>query len=390
MHETHTLLRRRDGHESAKVEMVELFFDLVFVFAVTQLSHTLLKNLTLQGAAEVGLLLIAIWWVWIYTSWVTNWLNPERIPVRTCIFVLMLVGLVVSASIPEAFAERGLLFASALVLMHVGRNLFVLWAVRGTPGAIGATFKRILVWFCISGVFWIAGGLHEGDARYAWWLAALAIDLLGPWAYFWVPGLGRSRLADWDVEGGHLSERCALFVIIALGESLLVTGATFTEMEWNRTAWIALMVSVVGSILMWWVYFDTGAERATERIRKASTPGQQARSAYTYVHVLIVAGIIICAVADELVLAHPDHGTATALVVILVGPAVYLVGTSVFKWITNDRSSPPLSHLAGLVLLALLVWPTAAHVFSPLWLSACTTAVLGVVAVWENTALRRA
>jgi len=179
-------------------------------------------------------------------------------------------------------------------------------------------------------------------------------------------------------------------VIIALGESLLVTGATFSEMEWNRTSWIALTVSVVGSILMWWVYFDTGAERATQRIRKATTPGRQARSAYTYVHVLIVAGIIISAVADELVLAHPDHGTNPAIVVILVGPACYLLGTLVFKWITNDRWSPPLSHLAGLALLALLVWPAAAHLLSPLWLSACTTGVLAVVAVWESIALRQA
>src|SRR5689334_20941058 len=119
MHEIPTLLRRRGGHEGAKVEMVELFFDLVFVFAVTQLSHTLLRNLTLAGAAQVGLLLVAVWWVWVYTSWVTNWLNPERMPVRITLFVLMLAGLVVSASIPDAFKERGLLFACAFAFMHV-------------------------------------------------------------------------------------------------------------------------------------------------------------------------------------------------------------------------------------------------------------------------------
>ncbi|MEJ0038684.1 MAG: low temperature requirement protein A [Gammaproteobacteria bacterium] len=389
MHETHTLLRRRGGHEGAKVEMVELFFDLVFVFAVTQLSHSLLKNPTLQGAAQVGLLLVALWVVWIYTSWVTNWLDPEHLSVRVCLFVLMLAGLVVSASIPDAFKERGLLFACALAFMHVGRALFVLWAVRGTPRAMVRNFQRIFVWLCLSGTCWIIGGLHESDARYVWWLAALALDLLGPWVFFWVPGLGRSQITDWDVEGGHIAERCALFVIIALGESLLVTGATFSEMEWNGTAWIALMVTVVGSILMWWVYFDTGAERATRRIRQASDPGRQARSAYTYVHLLIVAGIIVCAVADELVLAHPDHGTSQALVVILAGPACYLVGTLLFKWITNDRRSPPLSHLIGLALLAVLVWPAAEHLLSPLWLSAGTTGVLGVVAVWESIAVRR-
>jgi low temperature requirement protein LtrA len=390
MHETPTLLRRRGGHEGAKVEMVELFFDLVFVFAVTQLSHTLLRNLTLQGAAQVGLLLVAVWWVWVYTSWVTNWLNPQAMPVRITLFVLMLAGLIVSASIPDAFTERGLLFASAFVFMHVGRTGFVLWGVRRDSPAMVSTFRRILIWFCLSGVCWIVGGFHEGDARYGWWLGAMGIDLIAPFAYYWVPGLGRSQTTDWNIEGGHLAERCALFVIIALGESLLVTGATFSEMQWTRITWIALLVSVVGTILMWWVYFDTGAERATQRIRSSTDPGRQARSAYTYVHVLIVAGIIICAVADELVLAHPDHASGPAIVVILVGPACYLVGTALFKWLTNDRKGPPLSHLVGIALVAALAWPAAGHWLSPLGLSAGTTVALAVVATWESISLRRA
>src|SRR5687767_12912288 len=113
-----TLLRERGHHDSGRVGMVELFFDLVFVFAVTQLSHTLLAHLSWEGALHTALLLPAVWWVWIYTSWATNWLNPERIPVRLCLFGLMLAGLVLSASIPAAFAERGLSFACSFVAMH--------------------------------------------------------------------------------------------------------------------------------------------------------------------------------------------------------------------------------------------------------------------------------
>src|SRR5437868_6789991 len=100
------LLRERGHHDSGKVGMVELFFDLVFVFAVTQLSHSLLANLTPIGAAQMALLLPAVWWVWIYTSWTTNWLNPERVPVRLCLFAMMLGGLVLAASIPAAFDGR--------------------------------------------------------------------------------------------------------------------------------------------------------------------------------------------------------------------------------------------------------------------------------------------
>ena len=107
------LLRSRDTHEDNRVTFVELFFDLVFVFAVTQLSHSLVEDLSVTGALHVALLLFAVWWVWIYTAWVTNWLDPQLPLVRLMLFVLMLAGLLLSASIPHAFAEAGLLFAIA-------------------------------------------------------------------------------------------------------------------------------------------------------------------------------------------------------------------------------------------------------------------------------------
>ena len=119
------------------------------------------------------------------------------------------------------------------------------------------------------------------------------------------PGLGRSAVADWNVDGGHMAERCGLFIIIALGESLLVTGATFAELTWDGPTLAAFFSAVLGSILMWWIYFDTGAQRGEHRMVHTGDPGRTARSAYTYVHIVIVAGIIVCAVADELVLMHP-------------------------------------------------------------------------------------
>jgi low temperature requirement protein LtrA len=385
-----TLLRVRGAHDGDKVGMVELFFDLVFVFAVTQLSHTLLADLDVANALRVALLLLAVWWVWIYTSWVTNWLDPERLPVRIALFVLMLAGLLLSVSIPQAFGARGLEFAGAYAFMQVGRTLFFLWAIRGSERARVRNFQRILVWLLLSAVFWIDGGFAQGDARLAWWTTALLIEVVAALAYFWVPGLGRSSTTDWDISGAHLAERCALFVIIALGESLLVTGATFAEHAWDAATVTGFLSAVVGSILMWWIYFDTGAQRAEHRITHSDDPGKHARRAYTYLHSLIVAGIIACAVADELVLAHPHHGETAALVVILGGPACYLAGTALFKWSTSERRGPPLSHLAGLLLLALLAWATFALHLSPLAAGAAATAVLAVVATWESLALRRA
>src|SRR5262245_54678147 len=124
------LLRERVHDESARVGTVELFFDLVFVFAVTQLSHTLLAHLDVQGALQVTFMLLAVWWVWIYTSWATNWLDPERLPVRVCLLVMMLAGLLLSSAIPQAFGRYGAMFAGAYVFMQVGRTLFFLWAIR--------------------------------------------------------------------------------------------------------------------------------------------------------------------------------------------------------------------------------------------------------------------
>ncbi len=389
MRSTSRLLRQRGHQDSGKVGMVELFFDLVFVFAVTQLSHSLLANLTISGMLQVSLLLLAVWWVWIYTSWVTNWLDPERNSVRICLFVLMLAGLLLSASIPEAFAKRGLVFAGAYVFMQVGRTLFFLWAVRGAAANMIRNFQRILVWLMVSGVFWIVGGFAVGDVRFAYWALALLLEFVSPSLYFWVPGLGRSSTADWDVEGGHMAERCALFVIIALGESLLVTGATFAALAWNFSMIAAFLVALLGIVAMWWIYFDTGAERARHRIKHSDDPGRQARVAYTYLHALIVGGIIVCAVADELVLTHPDHIANASIAAILGGPVLYLLGNALFKWVTNERRSPPLSHLGGLLLLFALLPAAFAHLFSALALGAITTGILVLVAVWESVALRK-
>lgn len=384
-----SLLRSRGSHDSGKVGMIELFFDLVFVFAVTQLSHSLLANLTLEGSVQVTMLLLAVWWVWIFTSWITNWLDPERIPVRLALFGLLLAGLLLSVSIPNAFTNRGAMFAFAYVTMQVGRTSFAIWAVRYEPINMTRNFQRILVWLLCAGAFWIAGGLVEGDWRLAFWLLALVLELVSPAVYFWVPGLGRSSLDDWNIEGNHMAERCALFVIIALGESLLVTGATFGQLELTLTTVLAFLAAVLGSVAMWWVYFDSGAERAHHRIAHSEDPGREARMAYTYLHILIIAGIIVSAVADELVLMHPDHATTSDIWAILVGPMLYLLGTALFKMVTAERIILPLSHLIGLLLLITLAPFAFAQMLSALILGSATTAILLVVATWESVALRK-
>lgn len=385
-----SLLRRRDSPDGGKVTHVELFFDLVFVFAITQVSHALLAHLTWLGAMQAAMLLLATWWVWIYTGWVTNFLDPQHVQVRLCLFALMLAGLMLSASIPHAFDTRGLAFACSYVAMQVGRTLFFLWAVRQERESIRRNFVRVLVWLVLSGVFWICGGLVAGDMRIVAWLAALAIEFISPLLFFRVPGLGRSATADWDVDGGHLAERCGLFVIIALGESVLVTGATFAGLDWDGTTLSAFALALLGSIAMWWLYFDSGAGRAHHQFVHAADRGRMARNAYTYLHLPIVGGIIVCAVADELVLRHPGHVGNAGIAALLGGPALYLAGNALFKWACSDRRLPPLSHLAGLGAILAILPVALLHWLSAMALAGLTTAVLLVVATWEVRSLRAA
>jgi low temperature requirement protein LtrA len=372
-------------HQHSRVTYVELFFDLVFVFAVTQISHTLLAHFTPLGALQVTLLFLAVWWVWVYTSWVTNWLNPEKTPVRLLLFAMTLGGLVLSTSIPAAFDGRGLWFAIAYAAMQIGKTLF-LWASTAPAQSLARDNAiRITAWLVLSAVFWIAGGLAEGEKRLLLWAVALGIEYVSPAVRFWIPRYGASSVADWVVEGGHMAERCALFVIIALGESIVVTGATFAELTWTTENVVAFVSAFAGSLAMWWIYFHMGAEAGSEEISRSSEPGRLARLAYTYLHMPIVAGIIVAAVADELVLKHPGgHSDAKTVISSIGGPLLFLLGTILFKH--SFRGFLQLSHGAGIVALFALAW--FASGLSPLLLSILTTAIMIVVAVWETISLR--
>jgi low temperature requirement protein LtrA len=379
------LFRRIVPNQHSRVNYAELLFDLVFVFAVTQISHTLLGHFTPLGAVQATMLFLAVWWVWVYTSWITNWLNPETTPVRMLLFLLMLGGLVLSTSIPKAFESRGLWFAIAYAAMQVGKTVF-LWA--STPPArtlARMNAVRITAWLAVSGMFWIAGGLVEGSERLALWAVALGIEYVSPAVRFWIPKYGASDVADWVVEGGHMAERCAGFIIIALGESIVVTGATFADLVWTADTVIAFVSAFIGALAMWWIYFHRGAEAGSEQISRSSEPGRLARLAYTYLHIPIVAGIILSAVANELVLTHPaDRSDLKTVLSAIGGPLLFLVGTILFKHTIRGWLQP--SHGVGIATLAVLAW--FASGLPPLWLSILTTAILIMVSVWESVSLR--
>src|SRR3954447_8606908 len=379
------LFRTHVPHQHSRVTYAELFFDLVFVFAVTQVSHTLLGRLTPLGLVQTTLLFLAVWWVWVYTSWITNWLNPELTPVRILLFALMLGGLVLSTSIPQAFESRGLWFAAAYAAMQVGKTVFLWLSTPRARNLARMNAIRITAWLTGSAVFWIAGGGARGNARRLLWAVALAIEYLSPAVRFWIPKYGASEVADWVVEGGHMAERCAGFIIIALGESIVVTGATFAELVWTPETVGAFASAFAGAIAMWWIYFHKGAEAGSEQISRSSEPGRLARLAYTYLHMPIVAGIIVTAVADELVLKHPGgHSDLNTVLSAIGGPLLFLFGTILFKH--SFRGFLQLSHGVGIVALCVLAW--FASELSPLVLSILTTSIMIVVAVWESISLQ--
>jgi low temperature requirement protein LtrA len=372
-------------HQHSRVTYAELFFDLVFVFAVTQISHTLLAHFTLLGALQVTLLFLAVWWVWVFTSWVTNWLDPEKTPVRLLLFAMMLGGLVLSTSIPKAFEERGLWFAIAYAAMQVGKTIFLWLSTPASRPRTRMNAIRIAAWLSTSAIFWIAGGLADGQSRLALWAVALVIEYISPAVRFWIPRYGASSVADWMIEGSHMAERCALFIIIALGESIVVIGATFADLAWTGESVLAFVSGLVGSIAMWWIYFHIGAEAGSEQLSRSSEPGRLARLAYTYLHMPIVAGIIVTAVADELVLKHPGgHSDLKTVVSAIGGPLLFLFGTVLFKH--SFRGFLQLSHGIGIIALCVLAW--FASEITPLMLSFLTTAIMIVVATWETISLR--
>jgi low temperature requirement protein LtrA len=371
------LLRDRSGVQ--RVTNIELFFDLVYVFAVTQLSHYLLGHANLRGALQAGLLLAMVWLVWSYTTWVTNWLDPDLMAVRLLLVALMLVSLAMSVSLPRAFEDLGLWVGGAYAVQQIGRTVFMVIALRGHP--LEANFLRILAWCAASSAFAIAGGLAHGSARALLWLAAVSVDLLGGMVGFYTPGLGRSRTSDWTIEGGHFAERCQAFILIALGESVVIIGATLTEKPVSASDATALVVAFVGAVALWWLYFDQSAEAAAEEIARSEDPGRLGRSAYHLIHPMMVAGIIVSAAADQKVVSDPAATASTASAwMILGGPALFLAGHAAFKLAVWRYVSWP--RVAGIAVLALL--GLAAKSIPELALSACAAGVVVVVAATDR------
>jgi low temperature requirement protein LtrA len=372
-------LRNRDDAGSRQTTSVELFFDLVYVFAITQLSHLILDDLSVVSLAQAGFLLVIVWWAWIYTTWMANWFDPAAPSVRAVLTGVMLASLLMAAALTHAFGEDGLLFAASYVVLQVGRNAAAM-ALLTRDHHLRDVFERLLGWSVISAPLWLAGAALEPDQRLIVWIPALALDLVAPLARYWLPGRGPGSTTDWDIDAGHFAERCRLFIIIALGESIVVTGATATEAGLTSAVVACLVVAFLETVALWWLYFGAPLERSHAAMGASDDPGRVARDAYTYLHVLIVAGIIGTAAANGLLIGaphDPQHGVGAA--VVLGGPALFLLGESLFQWKTVGTINA--KRLAAAALIVALA-PLAAGL-STLALTGIVTGLLAATAISE-------
>lgn len=382
------LLRSRQEGEQ-RATFFELFFDLVYVFAVTQLSHYLLDDTSWPAAAETALMLVALYWAWNYTTWMTNWFDPDTAPVRLVLVFVMAASLLMAVAIPEGFGDHAALFACGYVALQIGRNAFVVAVLPRGP--FNQNFRQIFVWSVLSAPLWIAGGIVDADAeavRWGLWLGALGLDLAAPLVRYWLPGVGPTPLSEWQIEGAHFGERFQLFVIVALGESIVLAGATASGTGLSIDVVAALLLALLASTALWWLYFGQIAGAVLERLREVSAEerGQVGRDIYTYLHLPIVCGIVLFAVGEELMIAHPtdDLQVAGALVA-LGGSALFLAGLMACAARIGQAQGVP-RPLAVVVLLAAV--PLAAQV-DGLVVSALLTVLLAALVVAEQVRRRR-
>ena len=362
-----------------QVSPLELFFDLVYVFAIGQLSHHLLEHVDLRTGAETAVMALAVVYAWYMTAWGMNWLEPDRLPVRLVLVGLMFASLLMSVAIADAFDGRAWLFVTGYLTLQVGRSAFLIVALRGR--ALSDHFVNDLVWELLTGALWVAGAIADGDARLVLWGIAVAATYVGVSSVHWLPGRGRAiDLSHTEIAGEHLAERFRLFFIIALGETVLTMGTAFTEEPFELERLLALAIGFTGTVAIWWCYFQRAERIGTEAFDTADDAGAVGWWG-TVALTMMVLALIGIAVGDELAIAHPgDDATLGFTILTFGGPALFLLAQLVFT--AEAVGQVPRSRPLGLVALAIL-----AVVTSPLTLIAgiaAASAVLVAVAIADT------
>ena len=312
--------------EESSVTPLELFFDLVFVLALTQCTALMADEPTWTGLAKGLLALGALWWAWVGYAWLTSAVNPEEGIVRIAIFVSMAGLLVAALCVPGAFDESALLFAGAYAVVRLAQ-VYLLWLAGADDPALRRSVVTGLLGSTLVGVGLIAAAAFaDGPLQGVLWALAIALDMAGPFLF---------GSEGWKLEPSHFAERHGLIVIIALGESIVAIGA---GIETGVTAGVvaAAVVGIAIAATQWWLYFDVVALVAERKLSRAA-PGREqnemARDSYSFLHLPMVAGIVLVALGLKKTIGHVDEPLKLVpAVALLGGSAIYLLAHVAFRW----------------------------------------------------------
>jgi low temperature requirement protein LtrA len=367
---------RAPGSERV-VTPLELFFDLVYVFAIGELAHHLLEHVDVRTGAETVVLALAVVYAWFMTAWGLNWLDPDKLAVRLLVVGLMFVSLLMSVSIADAFGDRAWLFVTSYLLLQVGRATFLIVALRGR--ALGDHFVNVLVWELGAGALWIAGAVAGGDARLVLWGLAVAATQAGVWSLHRLPLRGRAiDVAHTEIAATHLFERFRLFFIIALGETVLAAGNAFVAEPFGLERLAALTIVFTSTVALWWCYFHRAEAIAGDAVDAAEDAGALGLRG-TWTLTLIVLALIGIAVGGELAIAHPDDDPTLGFALLAFGgPALFLLAQMMFM----VRTIGAVSGARVVALTALLVLAFATASLSLIaGIAAAAAALVGVAVV---------
>jgi len=336
--------------EERRASYLELFFDLVFVYAITQVTGLILGDTSPGGFLRALFVLGMIWWAWSAYAWLTNAIDLHTAVARAAILVGAGASFLVALAVPDAYGDDGLWFALPYLLVRVVHLMVYMYGLRDDREYQLGVLRSLPFWL-LSPFLVVAGAFVDGDGR-AWiWGAAIALDIAGSLI------AGRQT---YRVSAAHFAERYQLFIIIALGESIVAVAIGMRELERDVAYGVAAAVAFYGAALLWWAYFDfagIGGERALHAV-PAERRGRLARDVYTYLHFPMVAGIILFAVAAEKTVAHPGDALSTAgRFALVAGLGLYMLAFVGLRWRVLRRWAYERAAAVPLVALAVLVTP---------------------------------
>ncbi|MGY0498232.1 low temperature requirement protein A [Nocardia sp. FBN12] len=330
-----------------QVSPLELFFDLVFVLAISQLTHHLVAHLTWRGATETLVMAIAVSGVWAFTTFEVTMLDIARSATRAIVISVMALGLFMNAGIANAFGDSPWLFVVPMLIALTGPSVYA--AATAPTALLRRHFRHVLTWFAVSAPAWVVGSTLDPDSRLWWWAVAAFVDLIGVWTAHPIPGVSMNTQRR-PFDSAHMLERVRLFLIILLGETVMTLGRSISEHHSDELTLLLALGCFIALVCLWVVYFGRAEQLVEERISDDEDP---IRSVHIGINITygVVTGLVMFAAGIEILLAHVhDPRSGIAGILMFAGPAIYLLSHAIY--FHRDIGVGWLPRLVGATVLA--------------------------------------